>query len=121
MPVSKPVLGEDGVDPSRGRLRNDVASPQAAVWNGGSEGRVGVTPEPLRSAVVFDHSQLWLHSCSHLSCRRSIGGVCQDDLGPRAIELVQEPVQLLVTGIDNGSDSMTRLRRTGARPSDRFR
>jgi len=103
MPVSKPVLGEDGVDPNRGRLCNDVASP----WNGGSEGRVGVTPEPLRSAVVFDHSQLWLHSLVHVVLPAiGVAVSARTTSAHEAVELVEEhEPQLLVAGIDNGSDS----------------
>src|SRR6476660_5574636 len=107
MPVSKPVLGEDGVDPSRGRLRNDVASPQAAVWNGASEGRVGVTPEPPRSAVVFDHSQLWLHTLVHVVLPEiGVAVSARTTSAHEAVELVEEhEPQLLVAGIDNRSDS----------------
>jgi DNA-binding NarL/FixJ family response regulator len=66
-----------------------------------------VTPEPLRSAVVFDRSQLWLHSLEHFVLP-AIGVVvrARTTSAEEAVELVEkhEP-QLLVAGIDSGTDS----------------
>src|SRR6476646_10773529 len=106
MLVSKPVLGEDGVAPSRGRLCNDVASPQGAVWRTAAV-RGDVTPDPPRSAVVFDHSQLWLHTLVHVVLPEiGVALSARTTSAHEAVELVEEhEPQLLVAGIDNRSDS----------------
>ena len=66
-----------------------------------------MTPEPLRSAVVFDRSQLWLHSLVHFVLP-AIGVVvrARTTSAEEVVELVEkhEP-QLLVAGIDSGTDS----------------
>ena len=66
-----------------------------------------MTPEPLRSAVVFDRSQLWLHSLEHFVLPAiGVAVRARTTSAEEAVELVEkhEP-QLLVAGIDSGTDS----------------
>jgi DNA-binding NarL/FixJ family response regulator len=63
-----------------------------------------VTPEPLRSAVVFDHSQLWLHSLVHVVLPAiGVAVSARTTSAEEAVALVEEhEPHLLVAGIDSG-------------------
>jgi DNA-binding NarL/FixJ family response regulator len=69
-----------------------------------------VTPKTQRTAVLFDHSQLWLHSLARALPALGVKVRGQTTSAEKAIVLVKKHTpQLLVVGIDGGGKAVDDL------------